>query len=190
MNKQKFVTALFLFCTVFTAYYYRHENILIGLFGVGVGLELGRLSLSIYTFISFLFVVIAGYEFFLCLNDYDKLNMIFLMALSDFVQEVGGKFFGKHKIGWISPSKTYEGYIVGYLLLFLINQNLYNFYEPLKLTVLFISGCIGDLYFSIVKRKHNIKDYSAFLGSHGGFLDRADSTIMAFVVNFIWRLFN
>lgn len=41
------------------------------------------------------------------------------MGLSDFFQEMCGNFFGKHKIGWVSPKKTYGGYVGGYLLLLL-----------------------------------------------------------------------
>ena len=41
----------------------------------------------------------------------------------------------------------------------------------------YIFGCLGDLFASYFKRKENIDDYSNYLGSHGGFLDRFDGII-------------
>jgi phosphatidate cytidylyltransferase len=38
-----------------------------------------------------------------------------------------------------------------------------------------IVSTFGDLFFSILKRKNGIKDYSNFFKGHGGILDRFDS---------------
>ena len=40
-----------------------------------------------------------------------------------------------------------------------------------------ISLFFGDLFFSIIKKNLKIKDFSNFLKSHGGILDRLDSMI-------------
>ena len=48
---------------------------------------------------------------------------------------------------------------------------------------------IGYLFSSMIKRKIDIKDFSNFLGSHGGFLDRLDSIIAAaFYINILFIL--
>jgi phosphatidate cytidylyltransferase len=108
--------------------------------------------------------------------------VLLLVIISDVFQEFSGKYFGKNKIGWISPNKTYEGYIGGYigiLIIYFINtyrKSPYNFFE---FNLIYIFGIFGDLFFSYIKRKIEVKDYSEILLSHGGVLDRLDSFILA-----------
>lgn len=54
--------------------------------------------------------------------------------------------------------------------------------------LLVIFSILGDLLFSYVKRKFDIKDFSNFLKSHGGFLDRVDSLLVTSLVFFIYTL--
>ena len=47
-------------------------------------------------------------------------------------------------------------------------------------------GCqIGDLFFSYLKRKANIKDTGKLLPGHGGILDRIDGMLLGIPVGFI-----
>ena len=45
-----------------------------------------------------------------------------------------------------------------------------------------ISLFYGDIYFSYIKRKLDIKDFSNLLASHGGILDRLDSISFLIII--------
>ncbi len=125
-----------------------------------------------------IFIIIA-YQI-ISTNFINITKLLIIVIISDIFQELFGKIFGKNKIGWISPNKTYEGYIGGYIgiigLYFLTEQTINNF---ILLHIVYLFGVIGDLYYSYLKRIINIKDYSTILYSHGGILDRLDSFIFA-----------
>lgn len=101
-----------------------------------------------------------------------------------------GYFFGKHKmIPEISPKKTWEGAVGGTVFCVLsfvlfglfVGQQLgkapnYLLLCFLGLLVAVLSQ-IGDLIASLIKREHNIKDYSNIFPGHGGVMDRFDSVV-------------
>ncbi len=99
-----------------------------------------------------------------------------------------GNFFGRHQLHpVVSPNKTWEGtiagFVVGLLCLFAFDQVLgwieFKTFWLWPVAVLF--AIFGDLFESALKRTANLKDSGNLLPGHGGFLDRFDS-LMAFSV--------
>lgn len=109
---------------------------------------------------------------------------------SDSGAYIFGSLFGKHKlIPSISPNKTIEGAIGGYLTGMMASL-LFGIFSPLhlELPVLWMAslllpfaGQVGDLAFSMIKRKFHKKDFSQLLPGHGGVLDRIDSLIFCLI---------
>lgn len=118
--------------------------------------------------------------------------VLIIVIISDVFQEFSGKYLGKNKIGWISPNKTYEGYIGGYigiLIIYFINIHLKKNYNFIDLNLIYIFGILGDLFFSYIKRKIGIKDYSEILLSHGGVLDRLDAFFISVLGYGLYKIF-
>jgi len=123
---------------------------------------------------------------------------IFFILFVIFAGDTGsfycGKSFGKHKLTQISPGKTWEGTIGG-LIANIASAGLfgYVFFTSLSVLsiiivgiVLGISGQIGDLAESMLKRISNKKDSGKILPGHGGMLDRIDSLLFAIPVLYVY----
>jgi phosphatidate cytidylyltransferase len=112
--------------------------------------------------------------------------ILFLVILNqgnDVAQYLWGKLFGKHKIlPIISPNKTWEGFLGGLATTVAGATILFTSLTPFTLQFAFFSGLvigitgfIGDVTFSALKRDMGIKDAGALIPGHGGILDRVDS---------------
>jgi phosphatidate cytidylyltransferase len=111
-----------------------------------------------------------------------------LVWISDTFAFFGGKLLGKHKLAErISPKKTWEGSIIGFMFTLAGGVVIWNFSHPELslahwLSVSFIVGVfaqIGDLFESNLKRSVEVKDSSNLIPGHGGALDRFDSILFA-----------
>jgi CDP-diglyceride synthetase len=98
-----------------------------------------------------------------------------------------GKWFGHHKlIPLISPGKTVEGTLGGFLLAMVVASIGYFYFKPESWSIwysvaaatTFIS-MVGDLFISMLKRRSQLKDTGRIFPGHGGVLDRIDSLIAA-----------
>lgn len=121
-------------------------------------------------------------------------GMLYVL-LATFVTDTGayffGVFFGKHKmIPKISPNKTWEGSIGGYASALAVSM-IYGLLVLKSLpSALIICGSlvlpvvaqIGDLSYSAIKRRFDIKDFGNLLPEHGGVLDRIDSLTFTLAV--------
>ena len=110
------------------------------------------------------------------------LFLVFVTEMSDVLQYVWGKLFGRHRIlPTISPNKTWEGFIGGILsasALSLLVRFLTPFpvWETLVASLLIcVVGFFGGAVMSAVKRDLGTKDFGSLIPGHGGVLDRVDS---------------
>ncbi len=107
-----------------------------------------------------------------------------------------GSMIGKTPLTKISPKKTWEGTLGGIILgvvivAFLIPWS-YDISSPATVRpelmvvagIAAISGTLGDLVESKLKRMADVKDSGAIMPGHGGFLDRFDSLL--FATPFVW----
>ena len=149
--------------------------------------------------------------FLLCsliaISDFDHLNgsrftlLLFVTVwMADSAAYFVGNAFGRTKmIESISPKKTIEGFIGGYIgsllcvFIFtyfeLINYSLTTLQNFLLSISIGIFGQLGDFFESMIKRNYKIKDSSNLLLGHGGFLDRFDSIIISSPLIFIFLRF-
>ena len=108
-----------------------------------------------------------------------------IVIVSDAMQYVGGKLFGRNKlIPHISPGKTREGIIFSSLVcgvmcfflapLLLGFSSVGGFFWGISSSVL---GLAGDLIISAWKRDAGVKDTGQVLPGQGGVLDRCDSLL-------------
>jgi len=101
------------------------------------------------------------------------------LTVGDTAQLLCGRKFGRHlAFPAISPNKTIEGYIGGAIVMWAYGHTMHA-WPMWDIGLTFTAGCIGDLFFSSVKRRLGIKDFSRVLSVHGGILDRIDSFIFA-----------
>ncbi|ATI73931.1 phosphatidate cytidylyltransferase [Mesoplasma florum] len=143
-----------------------------------------------------------------------------IVILTDTFAYIFGIAFGKHKMApKISPKKSWEGAIGGFttafivsvtmaiLFFFFVNSHsifkdymsniqtnlgtwLVIFMYILLASLISFIGQLGDLFFSLIKRKNDIKDFSNLIPGHGGVLDRLDSFMLVFLFMYLFTLIN
>ena len=150
------------------------------------------ISNIIFTIFIFIFCTL----FFLFSNLIHLKILLFIILLGCIASDMGGYIFGRiikgPKLTKISPKKTISG-AVGSLILSttMINFLFFFYFELINIKIIFIGiftsiGCqLGDLFFSYLKRKANLKDTGNFLPGHGGILDRVDGILFGVPVGTI-----
>jgi phosphatidate cytidylyltransferase len=148
--------------------------------------ELQRMSLAIvgFVYVGWMF----GHLGFLAnaRNAYGFVCFIvFATAICDVAAFTFGKIFGRHRLrSEISPNKTWEGAIGGFVVAMILPWLLrfsFPFFGTRELIltglIVGIGGQLGDLSVSVIKRDIGTKDMAATIPGHGGILDRIDSLI-------------
>lgn len=114
------------------------------------------------------------------------LYLVLVVQISDVMQYVVGKLFGRRKLApALSPSKTVEGLVGGGLAAVGVGTGLWwitPFSPPqaaLMSAVIVACGAVGGLTLSAVKRGLGAKDWGHMIEGHGGMMDRVDSITFA-----------
>ncbi len=125
-----------------------------------------------------------------------NIHYLFYLLMVTIMTDTFAHFFGT-KLGrvklcpYVSPNKTVEGMAGGTFFGTLISSVYYLTFINVNANALFVIGAslllslvaqVGDLVFSAMKRKYEIKDYGNIMPGHGGVLDRLDSLIFAMLV--------
>jgi phosphatidate cytidylyltransferase len=112
--------------------------------------------------------------------------LVIVVQLSDVLQYVWGKLFGRTKIApRPSPSKTVEGFVGGIISATLIGTGLWWItpFAPLQAgllaLVITLMGFFGGLVMSAIKRDRGVKDWGHLIEGHGGLIDRLDSVVFS-----------
>ncbi|EJL56678.1 putative CDP-diglyceride synthetase/phosphatidate cytidylyltransferase [Rhizobium sp. CF122] len=112
--------------------------------------------------------------------------LVIIVQLSDVLQYVWGKLFGRTKIApSLSPSKTVEGFVGGVASATLIGAALWwitpftPFQAGVMAFVITMMGFLGGLVMSAIKRDRGVKDWGHLIEGHGGLIDRLDSVIFS-----------
>ncbi|WP_069097129.1 phosphatidate cytidylyltransferase [Mesomycoplasma ovipneumoniae] len=146
-----------------------------------------------------IFIVTLFFKFLWILNTFNVFLVISLgsiAVISDIFGYIFGSIFGRKIFPWkfdFSPKKSMEGFIFSFifsliftLLIFLnlnfgIQLNNWLLFKILAVIFLPIVAIFGDIFFSVIKRYLNIKDFSQIIKGHGGIFDRFDSISFVFL---------
>lgn len=126
-----------------------------------------------------------------------------MLALAIFVPKCGdigayfaGRFFGRVPFSpWLSPKKTWEGFIGGLAMSIFVAVTVHEvrpiFRGGIIEAILFgavvgLFGVLGDLAESLIKRDGQTKDASHSIPGFGGLLDVIDSILFAGPVAYLW----
>ena len=129
-------------------------------------------------------------------ENFVKFNLMIVSIVSfDTFSYLIGSLIGKNKIlSVISPKKTLEGLIGGFIISIIVSLLYLNFYNDnfslidiIFIVLIIISSFIGDILESIFKRLNNLKNSSNLLSGHGGFFDRFDSFVFSIIIYFIFE---
>lgn len=154
------------------------------------------------TALGFLYVVLPFFHVALVgglKSDFFTVYIFLLAWVTDTCAYFAGRFWGNRKLlPAVSPKKTIEGAIGGLLgtaILSIVYAAIFEpgfiwFAVPLGI-VGSISGQVGDLIASKIKRVIGIKDFGSLFPGHGGVLDRFDSIMLTapivYYVAYVYR---
>ncbi|HSB59272.1 MAG TPA: phosphatidate cytidylyltransferase, partial [Methyloceanibacter sp.] len=113
--------------------------------------------------------------------------LVMLTQFNDVAQYTWGKLTGRHKVTpTVSPKKTWEGLVGGVATTTVVAALIGPYLTPMDAPwsalaglIIGISGFLGDITMSAMKRDLGVKDTGGLIPGHGGMLDRVDSLTYA-----------
>jgi phosphatidate cytidylyltransferase len=113
------------------------------------------------------------------------IDVLVATFLGDTFAYFGGRFYGRTPLApRISPNKTLEGLVAGFLgatvtfwFAGLYQDWLTGVHALLLGAVVGLAAPVGDLFESMIKRDLEVKDTGRLFGPHGGVLDRLDAVL-------------
>jgi phosphatidate cytidylyltransferase len=114
-------------------------------------------------------------------------SFFIILWANDTFAYLSGMWLGKHKFfERISPKKTWEGTTGGLVFGLVAGYVMSVFFKELTVIqwliaslIIIVTGTLGDLSESLLKRTFGVKDSGNFFPGHGGVLDRFDSVLFA-----------
>jgi phosphatidate cytidylyltransferase len=173
--------SLIIFLLFFIGLVNQKGNILSDTSIVFLGLLYIPVPLSMLTYLCYPGENVTEYKFDLLLG------YLIILWLFDTGAYITGSLIGKHKLmEKVSPAKTWEGLIGGLIISIGIAFILSLIFDIVSRTdwviisiITAITGTLGDLFESGIKRNASIKDSGSILPGHGGMLDRIDSVLLS-----------
>ena len=171
----------------------KKENTMANIALTGFGITFVSIPFSMLNFLAF-----PEFEGFKVYNHGLLISLFVLVWAGDSGAYIFGVRYGRHRLfERISPKKSWEGLLGGVITAIVTAWGL-NFLFPQYNIVLLIvmavfvviSGTLGDLVESMIKRSIGVKDSGRFMPGHGGLLDRFDSILLASpVIYFVFQFF-
>lgn len=129
------------------------------------------------------------------------LLLFILVWVNDTFAYLSGRALGRHKL-WerISPKKTWEGFWGGTIMTMVVAalcslfaSEYFAGIEIVPMSILglivAVTGTLGDLVESLIKRTVGVKDSGQLIPGHGGILDRIDSILLVVPSSLVFLFF-
>ena len=201
-----FILIFFIFLILNSLYLMVSSLLILGILSILEFFDLSKkiFNKKIYHFLSNLFfttfIFIFSIFFFLLYTFQQSKFVLLVLLIACAASDIGGYTLGKifkgPKLTKISPNKTFSGAIGSFILSCTCFSSLI-YYETkvLNFTIVVIGLMIslfcqlGDLFFSYLKRKADVKDTGSLLPGHGGILDRLDGIFFGIPLGFLTLIF-
>ena len=204
--KKRLYTSIFLLLLIFLIFKFNFIMMYsLIVFGVLSLIEFYKIIIKVFknktviyisNFIFTAYVFLFCYFFLLFSNFLNFKFIVITLLLGCIASDIGGYLFGNifkgPKLTKISPKKTISGLVGSFILSGIVVSSLFFYFNGnLNLRIIIIAfitsaSCqLGDLFFSFLKRKSNLKDTGNILPGHGGILDRLDGILFGIPVGFL-----